>query len=82
MLVGNKTDLNHLREVTIDEARNFAAEHGFTFLETSALGASNVEDAFQTLVRGKSGSRLIWSSLTHLSRRLLYNCWEPSPRFF
>jgi len=43
MLVGNKSDLRHLRAVPTDEAKAFAAENNLSFIETSALDASNVE---------------------------------------
>jgi small GTP-binding protein len=46
MLVGNKSDLKHVRAVSTEEAISFAEEHGLFFLETSALDASNVEEAF------------------------------------
>ncbi|XP_041099085.1 RAB11a, member RAS oncogene family, like [Polyodon spathula] len=48
MLVGNKSDLRHLRAVPTDEARAFAEKNGLSFIETSALDSSNVELAFQT----------------------------------
>ncbi|OCH90651.1 ras-domain-containing protein [Obba rivulosa] len=50
MLVGNKSDLKHLRAVPTDEAKAFATENGLSFIETSALDASNVESAFQTIL--------------------------------
>ncbi|XP_051575429.1 ras-related protein Rab-11A-like [Myxocyprinus asiaticus] len=50
MLVGNKSDLRHLRAVPVDEAKAFAEKHGLSFLETSALDSSNVELAFQTIL--------------------------------
>ncbi|XP_056902246.1 RAB11a, member RAS oncogene family, like isoform X1 [Takifugu flavidus] len=66
MLVGNKSDLRHLRAVPIDEARAFAEpltqfnfslcccafkeKYGLSFLETSALDSSNVELAFHTIL--------------------------------
>ncbi|EKM83146.1 hypothetical protein AGABI1DRAFT_82815 [Agaricus bisporus var. burnettii JB137-S8] len=50
MLVGNKSDLKHLRAVPTDEAKTFASENGLSFIETSALDASNVESAFQTIL--------------------------------
>lgn len=71
MLVGNKSDLKHLRAVLTDEAKAFAgnpitplrtihdhlfppsvAENDLLFIETSALDASNVESAFQTILAG------------------------------
>lgn len=50
MLVGNKSDLKHLRAVPTDEAKAFAAENNLSFIETSALDASNVEQAFQNIL--------------------------------
>ncbi|OWZ43944.1 GTP-binding protein ypt3 [Cryptococcus neoformans] len=50
MLVGNKSDLKHLRAVSTDEAKQFATENGLLFIETSALDASNVESAFQNIL--------------------------------
>ncbi|KAJ7272973.1 ras family-domain-containing protein [Mycena rebaudengoi] len=50
MLVGNKSDLKHLRAVPTDEAKTFSTENGLSFIETSALDASNVEGAFQTIL--------------------------------
>ncbi|TFY66480.1 hypothetical protein EVG20_g4615 [Dentipellis fragilis] len=50
MLVGNKSDLKHLRAVPTEEAKAFATENGLSFIETSALDASNVESAFQTIL--------------------------------
>ena len=46
MLIGNKSDLEHRRAVSIEEGEAFAREHGLIFLETSAKTAANVEDAF------------------------------------
>jgi len=50
MLVGNKSDLRHLRAVPTDEAKLFSQENGLSFIETSALDASNVENAFQNIL--------------------------------
>lgn len=43
MLVGNKSDLRHLRAVPTEEAKTFAADNNLSFIETSAMDASNVE---------------------------------------
>eukprot|EP00300_Choanocystis_sp_HF-7_P005444 c14083_g1_i4.p1 GENE.c14083_g1_i4~~c14083_g1_i4.p1 ORF type:complete len:216 (-),score=33.00 c14083_g1_i4:101-748(-) len=50
MLVGNKSDLRHLRAVPTSDAQAFSEKHGLSFIETSALDATNVELAFQTLL--------------------------------
>ncbi|KAI8867611.1 small GTPase [Ramicandelaber brevisporus] len=49
-LVGNKSDLRHLRAVTTEDGKAFAMEKGMSFIETSALDATNVEQAFQELL--------------------------------
>lgn len=54
MLVGNKSDLRHLRAVPTEEAKEFASQNGLSFIETSALDASNVELAFQNELTGES----------------------------
>merc|ERR1712014_229774 len=50
MLVGNKSDLRHLRAVPTEEAKEFASQNNLSFIETSALDASNVELAFQNIL--------------------------------
>lgn len=47
MLVGNKSDLRHLRSVKTEDAQAFCEREGLSFIETSALEATNVEKAFQ-----------------------------------
>ena len=46
LLVGNKSDLEDKREVSFEEAQEFAKNKGMEFIETSALDSSNVEFAF------------------------------------
>lgn len=46
MLIGNKADLNHRRQVSTEEGEQFAKENGLIFMETSAKTAANVEEAF------------------------------------
>jgi len=50
MLVGNKSDLRHLRAVETEEATKFAEDNGLAFIETSALDASGVDTAFQRIL--------------------------------
>ncbi|KAK3728684.1 hypothetical protein RRG08_041868 [Elysia crispata] len=45
-LIGNKCDLDAQRDVTYEEAKQFAEENGLMFLECSAKTGENVEDAF------------------------------------
>ncbi|MCE0480626.1 Ras- protein RABA1f [Datura stramonium] len=46
MLVGNKADLRHLRAIPTDDSKGFAERENTFFMETSALEALNVENAF------------------------------------
>jgi len=50
MLVGNKCDLKHARAVETRVAEDFAKDNGMSFVETSALDATNVEEAFQAIL--------------------------------
>ncbi|GAB5367114.1 hypothetical protein AAMO2058_001201500 [Amorphochlora amoebiformis] len=51
MLVGNKKDLRHSREVQTDEAKAFCKENNLFFIETSALSDSYVTQAFETILK-------------------------------
>ena len=50
MLVGNKCDLRHFRAVSTEEAMKFAEENKLSFIETSALDSTGVDEAFQRTV--------------------------------
>ncbi|XP_042518372.1 ras-related protein Rab2BV-like [Macadamia integrifolia] len=50
MLVGNKTDMCHAREVSEEEGQRLAENEGLCFMETSALESFNVEEAFLQLI--------------------------------
>merc|ERR1712046_256936 len=50
MLVGNKYDLKHLQAVLTDDAKSFSKQNNLAFIETSALDATNVDLAFETIL--------------------------------
>lgn len=61
LLVGNKSDLDSKRQVTIEEAQSFVSKHGMVGpVETSAKTSSNITQAFynlaQELVQGNGAS--------------------------
>ncbi|GKT35030.1 putative multi-domain containing protein [Aduncisulcus paluster] len=49
VLIGNKSDLSHIRAVSTDEGEEMARRYGYGFLETSALNGENVKKAFESL---------------------------------
>ncbi|KAF2284570.1 hypothetical protein GH714_027200 [Hevea brasiliensis] len=51
MLVGNKCDLENIREVSVEEGKNLAEEESLFFMETSALDSTNVQTAFEVVIR-------------------------------
>lgn len=51
MLVGNKSDLKHLRAVPTEEASSFAEKNNLSFIEASALDANNVDTAFENVLK-------------------------------
>ena len=51
ILVGNKCDLEDMRQVSTDEVSKKAEQYSVGFCETSALSAKNVDTAFQMLIK-------------------------------
>jgi small GTP-binding protein len=49
-LLGNKSDLENQRQVSVEEGINLAMEHHYEFLESSCLQNKNVADAFLSLI--------------------------------
>ena len=50
ILLGNKTDKENERKVTLEEGASLAVKHKFKFKETSCLKNENVADAFEALI--------------------------------
>nr|ABF70059.1 GTP-binding protein, putative [Musa acuminata] len=46
MLIGNKSDLRHLVAVPTEDGKAYAEKESLYFMETSALEATNVDNAF------------------------------------
>ncbi|KAG8375973.1 hypothetical protein BUALT_Bualt09G0014800 [Buddleja alternifolia] len=51
MLVGNKSDLDNIRDVSVEEGKTLAESEGLFFMETSALDSTNVKKAFDIVIR-------------------------------
>jgi len=70
LLVGNKCDLKSQRQVDTQRAAEFAQKNKMTFLETSALDATNVEKAFDVLLEGiheRVGRKVLTPNTTNRS---------------
>ena len=50
MLIGNKTDLEYKREISFEEAHDFALFNEYTHMETSCLRNENVYEAFEKVI--------------------------------
>jgi len=50
-LIGNKSDLSLLRQVSKNEAQFKANKYGIKFYETSALDSSNIKHAFEDMIK-------------------------------
>ncbi|KAL6616071.1 hypothetical protein ACP70R_038341 [Stipagrostis hirtigluma subsp. patula] len=50
MLIGNKSDLRHLVAVSTEDGKEFAEAESLYFMETSALDATNVGNAFSEVL--------------------------------
>jgi Rab family protein len=50
ILVGNKSDLGHSRQVNEEEGKNLAEAECLCFMETSALENLNVEESFLQMI--------------------------------
>ena len=51
LILGNKADLEDLRAVTNEEAKQFAQQNGVVYSETSAKDGANVDDVFAALTQ-------------------------------
>ncbi|MCQ2821195.1 MAG: GTP-binding protein [archaeon] len=52
LLIGNKTDLEQLREVPLEAAQEKAKSFNIAYMETSAKSGFNLNEAFETLIKG------------------------------
>lgn len=73
MLVGNKSDLRHLRAVPTEEAQAFCEKEGLSLIETSALESTNVEKAFQVRGWQRSSEPSRW--VAHRSSMTIRHGW-------
>lgn len=51
ILVGNKCDLEDIRDVSVEEGKSVAESEGLFFIETSALDSTNVKVAFEIAIK-------------------------------
>lgn len=67
--MGNKCDLENIREISVEEGKTLAEQEGLFFIETSALDSTNVQTAFEIVIREiySNVSRKVLNSDTYKS---------------
>ena len=50
-LVGNKSDLENERQITYEEAKQYAEEHDLPYIETSAKNGININELFDSSIK-------------------------------
>lgn len=67
--MGNKCDLDNIRNVSVEEGKSLAEAEGLFFMETSALDSTNVKTAFEMVIREiyNNVSRKVLNSDTYKS---------------
>ena len=50
LLLGNKSDLEHLRKISVNQGEQLALKYNFIFRETSSVENSNINDIFKTII--------------------------------
>ncbi|KIX93115.1 protein Ras-2 [Fonsecaea multimorphosa CBS 102226] len=78
MLVGNKSDQHHEREVPFQEGQALAKDLGCEFVEASAKNCINVEKAFYDVVRQLRRQRQ--SPMKPIDRKATNYLSQPTPR--
>lgn len=71
MLVGNKIDLHHQRQVSADEGRALARSLAALFMETSAKTSVGVAAAFEELVQKVANTPHFWQRAADQQRAAL-----------
>lgn len=81
-IVGNKTDIEELREVTIKEGEELAKKHGLLFIETSAKTGYNVNEVYLSIIKEIkkkiSNEQIILKENNEGSLSMLHSMYEPS----
>ena len=58
-LIGNKNDMAQNREVSFEEATNFAKENNLPYIEVSAKTGNNIKQLFDEVIKGAMTKMLI-----------------------
>jgi Ras-related protein Rab-1A len=63
ILVGNKCDLEHKRQVSVENGKELASKYGIQFLETSAKETVNIEKLFEDATKSFLSKQVNASSI-------------------
>ena len=72
-MIGNKTDLENKRVISKEISKNKAADLNIPVIETSALNASNVKEAFHLMIKEIYNSSISKIDDSNLNNKNEYN---------
>ena len=58
ILVGNKSDLDHKRQISYDNGKELAEKYGIMFMETSAKETVNIDNLFESATKSFLGKQV------------------------
>ena len=50
MIVGNKTDIDDMRKISVTQGKELASRHDYIYNETSCIDNSNLADIFRIII--------------------------------
>jgi small GTP-binding protein len=76
VMVGNKSDLEEERKVSVNDANEFANKHKINYIETSAKDKINLENAFKLIMHDYDQKYKIPDPILYENNEKGFNCFS------